>query len=205
MKIKLASAAMALAVVGAAPALATTIDYTVSGIASGNYTNGSTVTPFSAVNVTFQLYGDTTTLATLPGVATGLSITSGSMTASGILGSSPWDPSGQNQHFLVLQGAFAGFGIFGSPPYSQPATFDSPAFVGYDAFSNLGPVSIHYDGNVDPLFVNGADANFTAFTNVTFTARSVPEPATWAMMLVGLGGLGAVMRSVRRRQGVAAG
>jgi hypothetical protein len=32
----------------------------------------------------------------------------------------------------------------------------------------------------------------------------VPEPATWAMMLVGFGGLGAAMRGARRKQAVAA-
>jgi uncharacterized membrane protein YccC len=29
-------------------------------------------------------------------------------------------------------------------------------------------------------------------------ATSVPEPATWAMMLVGLGGIGVTMRSRRK-------
>jgi hypothetical protein len=37
--------------------------------------------------------------------------------------------------------------------------------------------------------------------NVTATAGAVPEPATWAMMLVGFGALGMVMR--RRSQPVA--
>ena len=39
--------------------------------------------------------------------------------------------------------------------------------------------------------------------NVSVTADGVPEPATWAMMLVGFGGLGAAMRS-RRKQIVTA-
>jgi hypothetical protein len=34
--------------------------------------------------------------------------------------------------------------------------------------------------------------------NATFTAAAVPEPATWAMMLVGFGGIGFAMRRRRR-------
>jgi hypothetical protein len=49
-----------------------------------------------------------------------------------------------------------------------------------------------------------AGSGFSSFSefvpgNGTFTV-GVPEPATWALMLVGLGGLGAVMRRTHRRQ-----
>ena len=37
-----------------------------------------------------------------------------------------------------------------------------------------------------------------AYDNLSFTVTSVPEPATWAMMMLGFGGLGAAMRSRRR-------
>jgi hypothetical protein len=37
----------------------------------------------------------------------------------------------------------------------------------------------------------------------TFNITAVPEPATWAMMLVGFGGIGAAMRRSRRNQAVA--
>jgi hypothetical protein len=41
-----------------------------------------------------------------------------------------------------------------------------------------------------------ADSNFKG---VAFAPSAVPEPATWAMMLVGFGGLGAMMRAGRQR------
>ncbi len=56
---------------------------------------------------------------------------------------------------------------------------------------------LHFDVNVtDPSFVNiQFPAGYTAIDNINI---GVPEPATWTMMLVGLGGLGAALRSRRR-------
>ena len=56
-----------------------------------------------------------------------------------------------------------------------------------------GPISI-------VLTSGGAQSDWD---NVRLTSGAVPEPATWAMMLVGFGGLGAAMRS-RRKQAAAA-
>jgi PEP-CTERM motif len=59
----------------------------------------------------------------------------------------------------------------------------TPAQYGFSFWPNLGA-----SGNSDFAPNNG-----------TFTASAVPEPASWAMMLVGFGALGAVTRHVRRR------
>jgi len=40
---------------------------------------------------------------------------------------------------------------------------------------------------------------FNAIGDGAFSGGGVPEPATWAMMLLGLGGIGATMRSKRRK------
>jgi len=55
------------------------------------------------------------------------------------------------------------------------------------------------DSNGDPISYSG----WLGFDNITFTAPGVvgegtPEPAAWALMIMGFGGVGAVMRRNRR-------
>jgi hypothetical protein len=50
----------------------------------------------------------------------------------------------------------------------------------------------------------GPAANGTGRLNDLVVTSAVPEPATWAMMLVGFGGLGAAMRTSRRAKAAAA-
>ena len=54
----------------------------------------------------------------------------------------------------------------------------------------------------DPGVLSGLPL-YTGLVVVDFPVGIVPEPATWALMLMGLGGLGAALRS-RRKQGAAA-
>ncbi len=51
-------------------------------------------------------------------------------------------------------------------------------------FQDINPTTNGYDLGLDSVVMNGT---------------SVPEPATWALMLIGFGGLGAAMRMRRRR------
>lgn len=72
------------------------------------------------------------------------------------------------------------------------------------AFLSQGPNQIE-PGDVDdsPDFVN-FNTTPGSWSNGVVSVAGVPEPATWALTLVGFGGLGAMMRSRRRAAAVSA-
>jgi hypothetical protein len=86
-----------------------------------------------------------------------------------------------------------------------------------NGFGHLdGFVMSDVSGAIDPGFLSsrGIFATQTVsenhpfnFSNTNITAifqSGVPEPATWAMMVLGIGGIGASLRTARRRQALAA-
>ena len=95
-----------------------------------------------------------------------------------------------------FQGAFYQFELQGS-------TFSVFALDGVgDSFDPHGePTGQRLIGG----FINTGNGNLTDQTPFTpVTMPGVPEPATWAMMLIGFGGLGAAMRTSRRKGALAA-
>ncbi|MDB5464526.1 MAG: choice-of-anchor family protein [Phenylobacterium sp.] len=70
------------------------------------------------------------------------------------------------------------------------ASNDTFAVWGWNTTGATGPV---YEASDNPIGVH----TLGAFDVQSDTGSAVPEPATWAMMLVGFGGLGALLR--RRR------
>jgi hypothetical protein len=99
------------------------------------------------------------------------------------------------------------------PPVGTPLT--GAVVIDGDTITGLIPLALLPSNGFDPR-----DYTFTLFTRQRVTAgvdgfnseigdlaapqhASVPEPATWAMMLIGFGGLGAAVRAARRRNGAA--
>ena len=88
-----------------------------------------------------------------------------------------------------------GNGIFASLNIVAPnlgfTQFSSPTlFTGSGASPTFTPGTFAL---VNPFFGNGR-------LTISQAASAVPEPSTWAMMLIGFGVMGAMMRSSKRRQ-----
>lgn len=83
---------------------------------------------------------------------------------------------------------------------------------GFDHWTGFNATSADFVGGTNTLtftvrnwaWDSGNPTGFRAeFTGSDLTA-GVPEPASWSLMLMGFGGLGAMLRSQRRRQALAA-
>ena len=74
---------------------------------------------------------------------------------------------------------------------------DSPFSCGgavYCLISSTPDINTDTDFHIDAAL----NPNPVALDSFTVTLAAVPEPASWAMMLLGIGGVGALMRSRRR-------
>jgi hypothetical protein len=79
----------------------------------------------------------------------------------------------------------------GSQLFNPPTAFGGDQSIGRTVSFDFGPARVN-------KVIFGSNGNSFEFD--TLSAVAVPEPSTWAMMLVGLGGLGGVLR---RRNAVA--
>lgn len=84
-------------------------------------------------------------------------------------------------------------------PVNAPGCGADYSFAQYCPF---GPAGIAFAGTAQSIAFGGV-ANFIVFDDITFgsaTPGAVPEPATWAMMLIGFGAMGTALRRSRRRE-----
>lgn len=103
---------------------------------------------------------------------------------------------------LALSSPFTG--LTGGYPYGG---ISFGAYAPIDAVSNnLVTAQTNLDAFTSYYFtfISGdgySQKNFSASVqSATLAVQSVPEPATWAMMIVGFGAVGATMRSARRNR-----
>lgn len=96
--------------------------------------------------------------------------------------------------------------IFSGAPKISDVSFDASTignFIPAPDSQLYPPLSFTSDTityNLSNVVVNGSPI----ILDVPLAAAGIPEPATWAMMLVGFGGLGAALRVARRRLGLGA-
>ena len=152
---------------------------------TNNYPDVSSVYSPSA-GVFVEAGGATTGIITLNASQYSFSFTANTITFNNAYGGS-WGPTGPS-------GYFNGFILkFSGVPKISGVTNDP---------GNQNDPTITYTG--DTIFLDYAGQLRTPGSSVfDVTTSSAPEPATWALMLAGFGGLGAMMRS-RRNVAVAA-
>jgi hypothetical protein len=191
---------MALAAAWATAARAEVITYDFRVDASGYVFGGPT---FSDVAIDVHVIGDTTsTYIEDPGIAHGaINNTSARLYAGGGFSDLSISPLAG---FLVLEGANAGELDYGADIGGTIFTSNrlaAPQFVGWNGISNVGPIPVTVLQLGDIVLNDGAgpDVFFTEVHDATFQA-SVPEPATWALLLAGFGLVGGLARSARSRR-----
>ncbi|THD63455.1 PEPxxWA-CTERM sorting domain-containing protein [Phenylobacterium sp.] len=119
--------------------------------------------------------------------------------------------SGQSYALTFDLGAQGSSGIFGGPisaTASAGSTSDTFSFDGASGTNANGtfwtPETLNFTATSTSTvisIVGNTGQEFIGLDNVSVaTAGGVPEPASWALMLVGFGGLGAALRGSRRKQ-----
>ena len=180
MKSKLMAVALA-AVVGSASQASAAVSYvtvtdTVTG-AAGDWTLDFTVTNNLPNSVLFD-FG-----VALP--ATGFSaLPSGWTNTGGVQYSSTGGPQG---YFIF---AYGGYMASGSSESGFKVTVNStkaPFNVEWIAFAD-GPFRSNYSGG--GIYWNDGYGDYGLYGGASPVASAAPEPSTWAMMLLGFGGLG---------------
>ena len=96
--------------------------------------------------------------------------------------------------FVITPGPFVA-------DHQIPMDANTLYYIEMDLAFNPGPSGVQINGSIDPMFSTDALGGQFIYSPGVFDASSaVPEPSTWAMLLIGFAGLGFVgHRQARRR------
>lgn len=147
-------------------------------------------TPASQCNFFFTPSRALTAVFTVDGVSETYTWTSGEF----YLSAGGNDQFGFN--FYGSAGSFSGSFGDGNSFYPDQGSVNTPIL---SDFTNLGLTHGTFQFNSNGFGFGDAPGSLSA-SYTTGTPGAVPEPATWAMMILGLGLVGGVLRAVRRRQ-----
>ncbi len=195
-----AAATAVLAIAGQASAAVITYTFTGSGTGSLDgtaFTNFAVTLVGNTNTVTFdgsEFHSD----ASLASVSVNLGTASDTLlNASSVV---------LNTSVAPASPSFLGFANVTATPFNVvDESITNHLFDSYDlksAFASTGGDLSVAPGDIATV---GGTLHFDSISSMTFSAAvaAVPEPATWSLMLMGLGGLGAAMRLGRSRKAVA--
>ncbi len=168
-----------------APASAATIVYSFSGNYSGNISGNDFSGPATLTGI-----GDTSSLFNPDSNVTAVTLSSLTLTLDSISSMI----AGSNVFFVNRSAGTGGFAL--SSGGSFRTLLLSSSFLGYDGVSSIAAVGGEAVALPYSFVSDAGPVTLTNASNVRFSAvaAAVPEPATWAMMMLGFGAVGYAMR-----------
>ena len=159
---------------------------------SGDYSGSANGDPFSG-SATLTGIGDTSTEFNPTDDVTAVGLSSLTFTVNNVSKAI----SGNNVFFVNRFAGTGGFSLLTGGDFRTLLL--SSSFLTYDGVSSIAAVTgsavalpYNFSSNTDQFTVTSA-------SNLKFSATAaVPEPATWAMMILGFGAIGAILRYRRR-------
>lgn len=106
----------------------------------------------------------------------------------------------------ILTGATVSYNPFGAGNDNYTSATDTDLAQNSERLSFAFLSGLGFDPNVNDTYsatLTSGGRSLTAYAQIGSGAPAVPEPATWAMMLIGFGGIGFAMRGRRHSKRVA--
>jgi hypothetical protein len=170
--------------IGASPSFGAPITYTEQATASGTFDGIA----FTDETVTLTMNNSTTNVTS---GGPGLFFNAGTVTLS--IGGGPAVTFTDQTHVFSNQSSPAAVGFEDVSSSDDILDTVSASFATYDLTTTIGPIVGSEVINAGFSFpTTGGAFVLTSVGDVTFTAATtvVPEPSSWAMMLIGFAGLG---------------